>query len=163
MSSPADQLERGLRAILQLPPPGVKADNIKSLSDLCAQNVEVRTTCTMPLVVGVFAANFFPQFQTVIIQKLLTHYKGSPPDYMLAFLYVADAVLRKWIGLADSYGQAVSSGAREGAYGSAVYNLKSLMRTFIYDFGSRAPAVYMVSSFHYFLRTQAQGDMICDQ
>ncbi|CAK7271470.1 hypothetical protein SEPCBS119000_004624 [Sporothrix epigloea] len=119
MASPVAELEAGLQAMQNLKPPGVSGSRINSLTALCVANV---------------------QSESVLIQKLFTHFKKTPGTHKLGVLYVVDSVTRKWLEQAKQHGQAINSSAPDGTYGAGVNRATELMPVLINDILSTAPA-----------------------
>ncbi|CAK7567002.1 MAG: hypothetical protein SEPTF4163_004959 [Sporothrix epigloea] len=119
MASPVAELEAGLQAMQGLKPPGVSGSRINSLTALCVANV---------------------QSESVLIQKLFTHFKKTPGTHKLGVLYVVDSVTRKWLDQAKQHGQAINSSAPDGTYAAGVNRATELMPVLINDILSTAPA-----------------------
>jgi protein NRD1 len=137
MSSAVAELDAGLQAMLSLKPPGVSGSRINAITTLCVDNVQVshcsRRSPTLD-------ANFFsPQSESVLIQKLYTHFKRAPPTHKLGVLYVVDSVTRKWAEQAKIAGQPINSDAQDGTYGAGVFKVKELLPAFMTDIVQTAP------------------------
>jgi protein NRD1 len=52
MSSPVADLEAGLNAMLNLKPPGVSGSQIKNITALCVDNVQVSSTTRQMILTG---------------------------------------------------------------------------------------------------------------
>lgn len=118
MSSAVAELETGLQAMLALKPPGVSGSKINAITTLCVANV---------------------QSESVLIQKIYTHFKKTPGTHKLGVLYVVDSVTRKWMDQAKQQGQVVSSAAQDGTYGAGVHRVTELMPVLMNDIISSAP------------------------
>ncbi|KAH8906961.1 hypothetical protein BR93DRAFT_968517 [Coniochaeta sp. PMI_546] len=118
MSSPVAELEAGLQAMLGLKPPGVSGSRITSITTLCVNNV---------------------QSESVLIQKLYTHFKKAPGTHKLGVLYVVDSVTRKWMEQAKAQGQPISSAAQDGTYAAGVHRVTELMPVLMNDIISSCP------------------------
>ncbi|KAH8677441.1 hypothetical protein BX600DRAFT_127408 [Xylariales sp. PMI_506] len=112
------ELEAGLNAMLNLKPPGVSGSQIKSITALCVDNV---------------------QSESVLIQKLFTHFKKTPGTHKLGVLYVVDSVTRRWIDNAKQHGQIVNSSAHDGTYAAGVHRVTELLPVLMNDILQSAP------------------------
>ncbi|EGS23191.1 uncharacterized protein CTHT_0008540 [Thermochaetoides thermophila DSM 1495] len=115
---PVTELEAGLQAMLALKPPGVSGSRIQSLTALCVANV---------------------QYESVLIQKLFTHFKKTPGTHKLGVLYVVDSVTRKWLDQAKAQGQAPSASAPDGTFAAGVHRVTVLIPMMMNDIISSAP------------------------
>ncbi|PFH56649.1 hypothetical protein XA68_16197 [Ophiocordyceps unilateralis] len=118
MASAVADLEAGLQAMLNLKPPGVSGSRITSLTSLCVSNI---------------------QSESVLIQKIYTHFKKAPGTHKLGVLYVVDSVTRKWLEQAKSQGQPVNSAAQDGTYAAGVHRVTELMPVLMNDIFQSAP------------------------
>ncbi|KAJ6439530.1 ENTH/VHS family protein [Purpureocillium lavendulum] len=118
MASAVADLEAGLQAMLNLKPPGVSGSRITSLTSLCVANV---------------------QSESVLIQKIYTHFKKAPGTHKLGVLYVVDSVTRKWLEQAKAQGQPVNSSAQDGTYAAGVHRVTELMPVLMNDIIQSAP------------------------
>ncbi|KAL3417674.1 RNA-binding protein [Phlyctema vagabunda] len=118
MSSAVAELESGLMAMLQLKPPGVTGSRINSLTALCKANV---------------------QSESVLIQKLYTHFKKAPGTHKLGVLYVVDSVVREWVVQARAAGQTINSAAADGTFAAGVHRVKELLPVLMNDIIQSAP------------------------
>ncbi|CRK32054.1 hypothetical protein BN1723_018476, partial [Verticillium longisporum] len=100
MASPVAELEAGLQAMSHLKPPGVSGSRISSITALCVGSV---------------------QSESVLIQKIYTHFKKTAGDHKLGVLYVVDSVTRKWLERAKSSGQDVDGSATDGTFAAGVH------------------------------------------
>ncbi|ORY64051.1 uncharacterized protein BCR38DRAFT_205502 [Pseudomassariella vexata] len=112
------QLEAGLNAMLNLKPPGVTGSYIKNLTALCVDNV---------------------QSESVLIQKIYTHFKKTPGTHKLGVLYVVDSVTRRWIDMAKQQGQAINSSAPDGTFAAGVHRVTELLPVLMNDILQSAP------------------------
>ncbi|KAK8133986.1 hypothetical protein PG984_005998 [Apiospora sp. TS-2023a] len=119
MSSPVAELEAGLNAMLGLKPPGVSGSQIKNLTALCVDNV---------------------QSESVLIQKIFTHFKKTPGTHKLGVLYVVDSVTRRWVEHAKQQGQPINSSATDGTYAAGVHRVTELIPVLMNDILQSAPA-----------------------
>ncbi|TVY36788.1 Rpb7-binding protein [Lachnellula subtilissima] len=106
MSSPVAELEAGLQAMLLLKPPGVSGSRIQALTTLCTANV---------------------QSESVLVQKLYTHFMRAPASHKLGVLYVVDSVTRKWTEQAKNTGQTINVSAEDGTFAAGVNRVKELL------------------------------------
>ncbi|KJZ77770.1 hypothetical protein HIM_02947 [Hirsutella minnesotensis 3608] len=118
MASAVADLEAGLQAMLGLKPPGVSGSRITNLTSLCVSNI---------------------QSESVLIQKIYTHFKKAPGTHKLGVLYVVDSVTRKWLEQAKSQGQPVNSSAQDGTYAAGVHRVTELMPVLMNDILQSAP------------------------
>ncbi|KAK9462861.1 uncharacterized protein V1516DRAFT_662892 [Lipomyces oligophaga] len=118
-TSPAvTEFESLLTSMLDLRPPGVSGSKIRRLSEIVLQNV---------------------QFESVLIQKLYTHFKKAPANYKLGALYVVDAVVRVYQEEARKLGEVPSANSKEGTPAAAVYHISDIIDSLIADIAT-APA-----------------------
>ncbi|KAJ2967125.1 hypothetical protein NQ176_g9818 [Zarea fungicola] len=118
MASAVTDLETGLQAMLNLKPPGVSGSRITSLTSLCVANI---------------------QSESVLIQKIYTHFKKTPGTHKLGVLYVVDSVTRKWLEQAKAQGQPINSSAPDGTYAAGVHRVTELMPVLMNDISQSAP------------------------
>jgi protein NRD1 len=118
MSSAVAELEAGLNAMQNLKPPGVSGSRITTLTALCVNNV---------------------QSESVLIQKIYTHFKKAPATHKLGVLYVVDSVTRKWVDQAKQHGQPVNSSAQDGTYAAGVHRVTELLPVLMNDIIQTAP------------------------
>ncbi|KAH9217228.1 hypothetical protein DL95DRAFT_386727 [Leptodontidium sp. 2 PMI_412] len=118
MSSAVAELEASLQAMLSLKPPGVSGTRITSITTLCTANV---------------------QSESVLIQKLYTHFKKAPGTHKLGVLYVVDSVVRKWTEQAKSVGQPINNSAQDGTFAAGVNRVKELLPVLMNDIILSAP------------------------
>ncbi|KPM35322.1 hypothetical protein AK830_g11245 [Neonectria ditissima] len=118
MASAVADLEAGLQAMLNLKPPGVSGSRITSLTSLCVSNI---------------------QSESVLIQKIYTHFKKAPGTHKLGVLYVVDSVTRKWLEQAKVQAQAINSSAQDGTYAAGVHRVTELMPVLMNDILQTAP------------------------
>ena len=84
------------------------------------------------------------QSESVLIQKLYTHFKKTPPTHKLGVLYVVDSVTRKWMDMAKAEGQPVGPAARDGTPAAGVHRVTELMPTLMNDIIATAPEDHKV-------------------
>jgi len=119
MASPVADLEAGLSYMQSLKPPGVSGTRIASLTALCVDNV---------------------QSESVLIQKIYTHFKKAPGTHKLGVLYVVDSVTRRWIEQAKQAGQQINSSAPDGTCAAGVQRVTELIPVLMNDIVQNAPA-----------------------
>ncbi|KAK4115570.1 hypothetical protein N656DRAFT_386104 [Canariomyces notabilis] len=118
MASAVAELDAGLQAMLALKPPGVSGSRIANITALCVANV---------------------QSESVLIQKLFTHFKKTPGTHKLGVLYVVDSVTRKWLDQAKAHGQTPSLTAPDGTFAAGVYRVTELIPILMNDIIATAP------------------------
>ncbi|GAP87948.1 putative NRD1 protein [Rosellinia necatrix] len=118
MSSAVADLEAGLNAMQNLKPPGVSGSRIATLTALCVNNV---------------------QSESVLIQKIYTHFKKAPATHKLGVLYVVDSVTRKWVDQAKQHSQPINSSAQDGTYAAGVHRVTELLPVLMNDIIQNAP------------------------
>lgn len=77
--------------------------------------------------------------ESVLIQKIFTHFKKAPGTHKLGVLYVVDSVTRKWLEQAKGQGQPISGAAQDGTYAAGVHRVTELMPTLMNDIICTAP------------------------
>jgi len=117
-SSVVTELETGLQGMLSLKPPGVSGSRITNITALCVANV---------------------QYESVLIQKLFTHFKKTPGTHKLGVLYVVDSVTRKWLDQAKAQGQTPSLSAPDGTFAAGVHRVTELIPILMNDILATAP------------------------
>lgn len=80
-----------------------------------------------------------PQSESVLVQKLYTHFKKAPGTHKLGVLYVVDSVTRKWTELAKGASQPINSSAQDGTYAAGVHRVKELLPVLMNDICQSAP------------------------
>ncbi|EGC48202.1 conserved hypothetical protein [Histoplasma capsulatum var. duboisii H88] len=118
MSSAVAELDGYLQSMLALKPPGVSASKISIITSLCAANV---------------------QSESVLVQKIYTHFKRAPGTHKLGVLYVVDSVTRQWVESARKAGQTVGSGAPDGTFAAGVNRVTELLPVLMTDIINNAP------------------------
>jgi protein NRD1 len=118
MSSAVAELDGYLQSMLALKPPGVSGSKINSITQLCSANV---------------------QSESVLIQKIYTHFKRAPPSHKLGVLYVVDSVTRQWVDAARKAGQPIGSTASDGTFAAGVNKVTELLPVLMNDIISTAP------------------------
>ncbi|CAG8979078.1 hypothetical protein HYALB_00000207 [Hymenoscyphus albidus] len=118
MSSALADLETALQGMLSLKPPGVSGSRIQGITTLCTSNV---------------------QSESVLIQKLYTHFRKAPGTHKLGVLYVVDSVTRKWTEQAKNAGQPINNDAQDGTFAAGVNRVKELLPALMNDIIHSAP------------------------
>ncbi|RAH48542.1 Nrd1 complex RNA-binding subunit [Aspergillus brunneoviolaceus CBS 621.78] len=118
MSSAVAELDNYLQSMLALKPPGVSGSKINSITSLCTANV---------------------QNESVLIQKIYTHFKKAPGTHKLGVLYVVDSVTRQWVEQARKAGQPSGSAAPDGTFAAGVNRVTELLPILMTDIISNAP------------------------
>jgi len=152
MSSAVAELDSYLQSMLLLKPPGVSGSKITSITSLCTANIQVRLSfrnTTMRNLTDSFA----PQSESVLIQKIYTHFKKTPGTHKLGVLYVVDSVTRQWVDQAKKSGQTPGSGAPDGTFAAGVTRVTELLPVLMNDIIATAPEDQKVCS----TRSQDEG------
>ncbi|KAI1622067.1 hypothetical protein EDD37DRAFT_504540 [Exophiala viscosa] len=118
MSSAVAELDSILQSMLNLKPPGVSGSKITAITSLCTANI---------------------QSESVLIQKLYTHFKKTPGTHKLGVLYVVDSVTRQWVDQARKAGQQPGSGAPDGTFAAGVTRVTELLPVLMNDIIATAP------------------------
>ncbi|KAG9769610.1 Rpb7-binding protein seb1 [Exophiala dermatitidis] len=118
MSSAVAELDAILQSMLNLKPPGVSGSKITAITSLCTANV---------------------QSESVLIQKIYTHFKKTPGTHKLGVLYVVDSVTRQWVDQARKAGQQLGSGAPDGTFAAGVTRVTELLPVLMNDIIATAP------------------------
>ncbi|RAL07309.1 Nrd1 complex RNA-binding subunit [Aspergillus homomorphus CBS 101889] len=118
MSSAVAELDNYLQSMLALKPPGVSGSKINSITSLCTANV---------------------QNESVLIQKIYTHFKKAPGTHKLGVLYVVDSVTRQWVEQARKAGQPSGSAAPDGTFAAGVNRVTELLPILMTDIINNAP------------------------
>ncbi|EEA22927.1 hypothetical protein EYB25_005696 [Talaromyces marneffei] len=118
MSSAVAELDGYLQSMQSLKPPGVSGSKIGSITQLCVANV---------------------QSESVLVQKLYTHFKRTPGTHKLGVLYVVDSVTRQWVEAARKAGQPLGSAAPDGTFAAGVNRVTELLPVLMADIINNAP------------------------
>lgn len=86
------------------------------------------------------------QSESVLIQKIYTHFKKAPGTHKLGVLYVVDSVTRSWVEQARKAGQQPGPSAAYGTYGAGVYRVTELLPMLMTDITNTAPEDQKVRS-----------------
>lgn len=79
------------------------------------------------------------QSETVLIQKVYTHFKKAPGTHKLGVLYVVDSVTRQWVEQAKKAGQPLGPAATDGTFAAGVNHVTELLPSFMSDIINSAP------------------------
>lgn len=85
------------------------------------------------------------QSESILVQKLYTHFRKAPGSHKLGVLYVVDSVARKWTEQAKGAGQPINSASQDGTYAAGVHRVKELLPALMNDLISNAPVDQKVS------------------
>lgn len=85
------------------------------------------------------------QSETVLIQRIYTHFKKAPATHKLGVLYVVDSVTRAWVEQARKTGQALSPGAPDGTFVAGINRVTELLPSFLNDIINTASEDHKVS------------------
>jgi protein NRD1 len=141
-SSVVAELETGLQGMLALKPPGVSGSRITNITALCVANVQVshgmptQNACLAGCCTNSPSSR---QYESVLIQKLFTHFKKTPGTHKLGVLYVVDSVTRKWLDQAKAQGQTPSLSAPDGTFAAGVHRVTELIPILMNDIIATAP------------------------
>lgn len=143
MSSAVAELENYLQSMLALKPPGVSGSKINSITSLCTANVQVRI-CTPYIWTLIYTfkkslLTLCAQNESVLIQKIYTHFKKAPGTHKLGVLYVVDSVTRQWVEAARRAGQPAGSAAPDGTFAAGVNRVTELLPVLMTDIINNAP------------------------
>ncbi|KAL9609388.1 MAG: hypothetical protein Q9167_005835 [Letrouitia subvulpina] len=118
MSTCVAELDGILQSMLGMKPPGVSPSKINSITHLCNVNI---------------------QSESVLIQKVYTHFKKAPGTHKLGVLYVVDSVTRSWLDKARTAGLQPGPDAADGTYAAGVYHVTELLPILMTDIINSAP------------------------
>ncbi|OOQ83871.1 RNA binding protein Nrd1 [Penicillium brasilianum] len=118
MSTAVTELESYLQSMLALKPPGVSGSKIQGITALCTANV---------------------QNESVLVQKIYTHFKKTPGTHKLGVLYVVDSVTRQWVEAARKAGQLPGSNPSDGTFAAGVNRVTELLPVLMTDIINNAP------------------------
>ena len=87
------------------------------------------------------SANFSAteQSESVLIQRIYTHFKKAPGTHKLGVLYVVDSVTRQWVEHARKPGQPSGPAANDGTFAAGVKHVTELLPSFMNDIITTAP------------------------
>lgn len=86
------------------------------------------------------------QNESVLIQKIYTHFKKAPGSHKLGVLYVVDSVTRQWVDAARKAGQVPGSEAPDGTFAAGVKRVTDLLPVLMTDIINNAPQDQKVSN-----------------
>ncbi|PUU74589.1 hypothetical protein B9Z19DRAFT_999659 [Tuber borchii] len=118
MSAVVTELENALQAMQATKAPGVSGTKINQITELSLRNV---------------------QSESVIIQKVYTHFKKCPGTHKLGPLYVVDSIARKYLEQAKRLHEPVSHAAPDGTFGAGVHRITNLLPALMNDILQNAP------------------------
>jgi protein NRD1 len=140
MSSCVAELDGILQSMLALKPPGVSGSKITSITALCNANVQVCSGSQSAFHVQVvLTALILLQSESVLIQKIYTHFKKTPGTHKLGVLYVVDSVTRQWVDQARKAGQPAGGAAQDGTFAAGVTRVTELLPVLMTDIINTAP------------------------
>jgi protein NRD1 len=128
--------------MLALKPPGITGGKVSSITALCNTNIQVRQAYSS---VSNFAYEHMltscvcVQSETVLIQRVYTHFKKAPATHKLGVLYVVDSVTRAWVEQARKAGQTFGPSALDGTFAAGVNRVTELLPSFMTDIITTAP------------------------
>lgn len=79
------------------------------------------------------------QSETVLIQRVYTHFKKAPASHKLGVLYVVDSVTRAWVEQARKAGQTFGPSAPDGTFAAGVNRVTELLPSFMTDILTNCP------------------------
>lgn len=86
------------------------------------------------------------QSESVLIQKIYTHFKRAPGTHKLGVLYVVDSITRQWVEAARKAGQPSGSDAPDGTFAAGVNRVTELLPVLMTDIINNAPEDQKVRS-----------------
>ncbi|KAF3276709.1 hypothetical protein TWF132_002091 [Orbilia oligospora] len=101
-----------------LKPPGVSGSKIKSLTEISIENV---------------------LSESILIQKLYTHFKKTPGTHKLGVLYAVDSIVRAYIDEARKAGQDPTQEGPDGTFSAGVHRITGLLSSLMNDIMIHAP------------------------
>lgn len=134
------ELDTILQSMLALKPPGVTGGKIQSITTLCNANIQVRLFISNPSYFKQrLLTSLIPQSETVLIQRVYTHFKKAPASHKLGVLYVVDSVTRAWVEQARKAGQTFGPSAPDGTFAAGVNRVTELLPSFMTDILTNCP------------------------
>jgi hypothetical protein len=88
---------------------------------------------------SILTISFSLQNESVLIQKIYTHFKKAPGTHKLGVLYVVDSVTRQWVDAARKAGQPSGSAAPDGTFAAGVNRVTELLPVLMTDIINNAP------------------------
>lgn len=146
MTAVGMELEGQLQSMLEMKPPGANQQKISSITQFCNANIAVSKH---PLPESLHSPlTLCLQNESVLVQKIYTHFKKAPENYKLGALYVVDSIARSWLDHAKKASQELGSNAPPGTFAGGVFHIQELLPSLINDISTHAPAEHKVSSEH---------------
>ena len=142
MSSCVAELDSILQSMLALKPPGITGGKVSSITALCNTNIQVcQAHLPLPDSDSKHRLILFDalQSETVLIQRVYTHFKKAPATHKLGVLYVVDSVTRAWVEQARKAGQTFGPSASDGTFAAGVNRVTELLPSFMTDIITNAP------------------------
>ncbi len=135
------ELDTILQSMLALKPPGVTGGKIQSITTLCNANIQVCQLVSTLFLRQATATDLsgFLQSETVLIQRVYTHFKKAPASHKLGVLYVVDSVTRAWVEQARKAGQTFGPSAPDGTFAAGVNRVTELLPSFMTDILTNCP------------------------
>ncbi|CBX96998.1 hypothetical protein IAQ61_008055 [Plenodomus lingam] len=113
-----EELSTQLQSLQALKPPGVTPTKIKTITQICVDNI---------------------QSEHLIIQRIVQQFQNSAATHKLGVIYVVDAVARQWLEKAKASGQAVSKSAASGTFASGVQLIRDVLPVLMTNLAQSAP------------------------
>ncbi|KAK6347048.1 hypothetical protein TWF696_007130 [Orbilia brochopaga] len=98
--------------------PGVSGSKIKLLTEISIENA---------------------QSESILIQKLYTHFKKTPGTHKLGVLYAVDSIVRAYIDEARKAGQDPTQDGPDGTFSAGVHRITGLLSSLMNDIMLHAP------------------------
>lgn len=134
------ELDTILQSMLSLKPPGVTGGKIQSITTLCNANIQVRLLVSnLSWFRQCSLTSLTTQSETVLIQRVYTHFKKAPASHKLGVLYVVDSVTRAWVEQARKAGQTFGPSAPDGTFAAGVNRVTELLPSFMTDILTNCP------------------------
>lgn len=86
------------------------------------------------------------QSESVLVQKIYTHFRRAPGTHKLGVLYVVDSVTRQWVESARKAGQSPGGSAADGTFAAGVTRVTELLPVLMTDIINNAPEDQKVRS-----------------
>ncbi|KAJ6256599.1 hypothetical protein Dda_8464 [Drechslerella dactyloides] len=107
--------------------PGVSGSKIKLLTEISIDNVQTNVTMSPS------------QSESILIQKLYTHFKKTPGTHKLGVLYAVDSIVRAYIDEARKAGQDPTQDGPDGTFSAGVHRITGLLSSLMNDIMLHAP------------------------
>lgn len=88
------------------------------------------------------------QSESVLVQKIYTHFKKTPGTHKLGVLYVVDSVTRQWVEHARKAGQSMDGTPADGTFSAAINRVTELLPILMNDIIQHAPEDQKVRSYN---------------